>query len=71
MHSLIMPIKGSIDKTFLSFFLYSRCVCGVLFFFNGYKKQIRLEQVWQFQFQLQTVFSISFYESLKRGSVLL
>lgn len=69
--SLMIPIKVSRDATLHWFFLFTRYVTSVLFFSNGYEKHVMLEQVWQFQFQLPAGFSISFYESLKRCSILL
>lgn len=64
MHSLITPTEVSIDTTSLGAFLYPRGVCGVIYIPSEKTEQARLEQVWQFQ--PQTEFSTSFYESLKK-----
>lgn len=71
MPSLMIPTKVSRDTTLHRLFLFARYVTRVLFSSNGYKKHVMLEQVWQFHFQLPAGFSTSFYESLKRFSILL
>lgn len=68
----MMPINNSIDTALLSCFLYLRCIWGVLFCFSlKHIKSFQAGMGLAISVSATNSFGISFYESLKRGSILL